>query len=158
MTACQGTARAGHPCRMAPLRDSEWCWIHDPAKAPDRAEARRRGGLNRRTPRTVIASLGGGITPPLTLDDMASIQAGLNAVWRDTLGQENSGSRSRTLVAVLLAAVKCLEVGEYEERIKALEQAVNNGGWRELEPTAGDVGTLRGTGSRQDSGLAWRRA
>ena len=56
---------------------------------------------------------------------MGSIQAGINLVWQDTLRQENSGSRSRTLVAVLLAAVKCLEVGEYEERIKALEQAVN---------------------------------
>jgi hypothetical protein len=125
VTACQGTARAGGQCRMAPLRGSEWCWIHDPAKAGERAEARRRGGLNRRTPGTVIASLGAGITPPLTLDDMGSIQAGLNAVWRDTLAQENTGSRSRTLVAVLLAAVKCLEVGELEERLAALEQAVN---------------------------------
>jgi hypothetical protein len=31
-------------------------------------------------------------------------------------------------VAVLLAAVKCLEVGEYEDRIKALEQVVNQRG------------------------------
>ena len=110
---------------MAPLKGSEWCWIHDPSKARERAEARRRGGRNRRSPGTVIASLVPPIVPPATLDDMPSIQAGLNLVWRDTLAQGNCGSRSRTLVAVLLAAVKCLEVGEYEERIKALEQAVN---------------------------------
>jgi hypothetical protein len=110
---------------MAPLRDSDYCWTHDPSKGRERAEARQRGGRNRRTPGTVITSLGGGITAPLALDDMSSIQAGLNLVWNDTLAQENSGSRSRTLVAVLMAAVKCLEVGELEERLAALEQAVN---------------------------------
>ena len=122
--SCAGVARSGGPCRMAPLKDSDFCWTHDPSKARERAEARQRGGRNRRTPGTVIVSLGGGAVPA-GLNDMASIQAGLNLVWRDTLLQENSGSRSRTLVTVLLAAVKCLEVGELEERLEALEQAVN---------------------------------
>jgi hypothetical protein len=108
---------------MAPLKDSDFCWTHDPSKARERGEARQRGGRNRRTPGTVLTSLGGGVVPA-GLDDMASIQAGVNLIWRDTLLQENSGSRSRTLVAVLLAAVKCLEVGEYEGRIQALEQAM----------------------------------
>jgi hypothetical protein len=123
--SCTGVARSGGPCRMAPLKDSDFCWTHDPSKARQRAEARQRGGRNRRTPGTVIASLGADIQPPAGLDDMAAIQSGLNFVWRDTLLQENSGSRSRTLVAVLLAAVKCLEVGEFEERLEVLEQAVN---------------------------------
>jgi hypothetical protein len=39
--------------------------------------------------------------------------------------QENSGQRSRTLVAILLAAIRALEVGEFEQRIRAVEQAVN---------------------------------
>ena len=82
---------------MAPLRGSEWCWTHHPEKAAERAEARRRGGTNRRTPGTVIGSLGPTVKPPETLHDMPSVQAGLNLVWRDTLAQENSGSRSRTL-------------------------------------------------------------
>jgi hypothetical protein len=126
MMSCKGVARSGQACGMAPLRDSDYCWTHDPSKGRERAEARQKDGRNRRTPRTVIASLGADITPPAGLDDMASIQAGLNLVWRDTLSQENSGSRSRTLVAVLLAGVKCLEVGELEERLAALEQAVKN--------------------------------
>jgi hypothetical protein len=130
--SCTGVARAGGPCRMAPLKDSDLCWTHDPSKALERAEARQRGGRNRRTPGTVVASPGGGVVPA-GLNDMAAIQAGMNLVWRDTLLQENSGNRSRTLVAVLLAAVKCLEVGEYEARIQALEQAVTRTGaqpWR----------------------------
>jgi hypothetical protein len=122
---CRGTTSTGMPCGMSPLRDSDYCWTHDPSKGRERAEARQKGGRNRRTPGTVIATLGASVQPPAGLNDMASIQAGLNLVWGDTLVQENSGSRSRTLVAVLLAAVKCLEVGEMEERLAALEQTVN---------------------------------
>jgi hypothetical protein len=70
---------------MAALRQSAWCWTHDPAKAGDRAEARGRGGRNRRTPGRVIGSLGG-IMSLATLDDMASVQAGLNLVWLETPG------------------------------------------------------------------------
>jgi hypothetical protein len=64
---------------------------------------------------------------------MLAVRSGIDLVWRDTLRQENSGSRSRTLVAVLMAAMKALEVGEYEARIQALEQSVTQNGaqpWR----------------------------
>jgi hypothetical protein len=118
---CQGMTRAGGPCRVALLPGEAWCWIHHPDKAAERAAARRKGGINRRTVGTVIASLG--VTPPASLDDMPSVQAAINFIWTDTLRQENTGSRSRTLVAIALAAVRCLEVGEIEERLKALEQA-----------------------------------
>ena len=42
----------------------------------------------------------------------------------DTLAMENSLSRNRTLAYLALAAMKALEVGVQEERITALEQAV----------------------------------
>jgi hypothetical protein len=71
---------------------------------------------------------------PRALADMQAVRAGVDLVWRETCRQENSGSRSRTLVAVLMAAMKALEVGEYEGRIQALEQAIAQNGaqqpWR----------------------------
>jgi hypothetical protein len=39
-----------------------------------------------------------------TLDDAPSVRAGIELFWRDTLRQENTGGRSRTLIAALLAA------------------------------------------------------
>ncbi|MCZ7662723.1 MAG: hypothetical protein M5U22_07210 [Thermoleophilia bacterium] len=42
----------------------------------------------------------------------------------DTLGLENSATRSRTLVAIAQAALRALQVGELEERVQFLEQAV----------------------------------
>jgi hypothetical protein len=122
---CQGPTKTGGPCQMAPLRDSAHCWIHDPSKAAERALARKRGGQRSRTGGTVIADLGAGMTPPTSISTMPAIQAGLDLVWCDTFAQPNSGQRSRTLVTVLLAAVKCNEVGELEARLAALEQTVN---------------------------------
>jgi hypothetical protein len=118
---------------MAPLRGSEWCWTHNPDNARERAEARKRGGSRRRTPGTLLDEPESQAELPRTLGDMLAVRAGIDLVWRDTLRQENSGSRSRTLVAVLMAAMKALEVGEYEARIQALEQAVTQNGaqpWR----------------------------
>jgi hypothetical protein len=152
MTAFKGAARSGQPCRMAPLRDSGYCWTHDPAKARERAEARQRGGRNRRTPGSVIASLGVGVAPPAGLSDMASIQAGLDLVWRDTLAQENSGSRSRTLVAVLLAAVKCLGGGRARGAVDGA-RVVSQSTSREGSVSLGKrVGALEQQAHRPDEG------
>jgi hypothetical protein len=108
---------------MAPLKGSDWCWNHDPEKAQERTEARVRGGSRTRTTGTVLSTPEPADRLPLELRDMPAVQGALDLVWRDTLRQENSGQRSRTLVTILLAAMKALEVGEYEERIQALEQA-----------------------------------
>jgi hypothetical protein len=42
----------------------------------------------------------------------------------DTLSQENSLSRSRTLAYLVQMALKTLEVGNLEERLEALECAL----------------------------------
>jgi hypothetical protein len=104
---------------MAPLRGSEWCWTHNPENARERAEARKRGGSRRRTPGTLLDGAESQADLQKALADMLAVRSGIDLVWRETLRQENSGSRSRTLVAVLMAAMKALEVGEYEARMQA---------------------------------------
>lgn len=49
----------------------------------------------------------------------------------DTLALENSVARSRTLAYLSQTALKCLEVGELEERLALLEAAVRS---RSLSP------------------------
>jgi len=44
----------------------------------------------------------------------------------DTLSLENSVARSRTLAYLAQSALKCLEVGELEERLALLEAAVRS--------------------------------
>jgi hypothetical protein len=116
---------------MAPLKGEAWCFSHHPEREAERVAARERGGRRNRVAGTVLTLAENESALPLELGDMKAVQAALNLIWRDTLRQENSGQRSRTLVAVALAAMRALEVGEYEERIRALEQAVQQpNGWR----------------------------
>ena len=56
----------------------------------------------------------------------------------DTLAMENSMSRNRTLIYLALAALKVLEVGGHEERITALEQAIQ-GKQIEHKPSVFDI-------------------
>ena len=42
----------------------------------------------------------------------------------DTLALENSIARARVLISGALAAAKLLEAGEFEERLRALEETV----------------------------------
>ena len=51
----------------------------------------------------------------------------------DTLSLENSVARSRTLAYLGQTALKCLEVGELEDRLALLEGAVKS---RELSPAS----------------------
>ena len=50
---CGFRGPGGEPCRMAPLKDSQFCWVHSPEHAQEVQEARRLGGLRRRKEATL---------------------------------------------------------------------------------------------------------
>lgn len=113
---CPEPTAAGSPCGMAPLSGSRYCFAHDPAQAARRAKARRKGGHHRRMGHATDAP-----TEVAQLRDVPAIQAQLEKAVFDTLQLENSHSRNRTTGYLCLMLVKCLEVGEHEARIAALE-------------------------------------
>jgi len=65
------------------------------------------------------------------LSTVADIQRLLEVAVLDTLSLENSVARSRTLAYLGQTALKCLEVGELEDRLALLEAAVRR---RDLPP------------------------
>ena len=83
------------------------------------AEARRLGGLRRR--REVAVS---GAFDFVGLETVGDIRRLLEVTVLDTLGLENSIARARTLAYLATTAIKLLEVGELEQRLAALEAAV----------------------------------
>ena len=106
---------------MAPMAGSPYCFAHAPDRARERAEARKRGGRHR--------SSGGGtaaLGEPVQLRDVASVQTLLERAVSDTLAQENSAQRSRTIGYLAGLALKALEVGELEDRLAALEARLGN--------------------------------
>ena len=117
--ACKATATDGSPCRANPLQDSDYCLMHDPEHAEEMQEARRLGGLRRRREKVTQDAYSVG-----DLEDVGEVRRLLQIAVLDTLSLENSIARSRTLADLSQVALKALEVGELEERLKALETTV----------------------------------
>ena len=132
MSGCAGTKENGQPCRAPKLRDSDYCLMHSPEHAEEMAEARRLGGLRRR--REVAVS---GAYEFAGLQTVADIRRILEIGVLDTLGLENSIARARTLAYLAMTAIKLLEVGELEQRLAALEAAVQ--GQKSLPESVFDV-------------------
>lgn len=118
---CQAPRRDGQPCQAWAVSESGFCFIHDPARAGERAEARRKGGLHRRK----------GSDPSLAKEmaersfrTLADMEGLLEVAVRATFSLENSVSRNRTLGYLAKCWAEVHQVGELEERLMALEQVV----------------------------------
>jgi len=119
---CAYAKADGQPCRMAPLHDRPYCFSHDPERAEEAAEARRIGGQRRRKEGTIAVAFD---LPDL--DTVAGIRRILEIVKIDGVGMENGVARVRVLISTAVAAMNLLKVGELEDRIVALEQAIGVG-------------------------------
>jgi hypothetical protein len=118
---CQFRMPDGRLCRAAPLLGEDFCFWHSPAHEADAQEARRLGGLRRRRERTVA-----GAYEFEGLSTVPDIRRLLEVAALDTLSLENSVARARTLAYLAQTALKCLEVGDLEERVHALEAALSS--------------------------------
>jgi hypothetical protein len=107
---------------MAPQHDRPYCFSHDPERAADAGEARRMGGMRRRKEGTIAVAydLPG-------LDTVAGIRRLLDIVVTDGVGLDNGIARLRVLISTAAAATNLLKVGEFEERLTALESVVGSG-------------------------------
>jgi hypothetical protein len=128
MRTCKFMREDGSPCRSAPMKGEDFCFWHSPAHAEEADEARRLGGLRRRRERTVAGAFE--FSGLATVSDIRRL---LEVAVIDTLSLENSVARSRTLAYLGQTALKCLEVGELENRLAFLEAAVRS---RDLSPAA----------------------
>ena len=113
---CRAIAASGQPCKAAPLKDGDFCFMHDPSRARERAEARRLGGLRRKREKATAE-----IFDWAGLTGVSDVRRLLEVAVIDTLGLDNSPARSRVLASLAKASLKAMEVGELEERVAALE-------------------------------------
>lgn len=116
---CRETNARGEPCGFNPQRDSDLCWWHDPEHEQEAKEARRLGGVRRRREGIIRGSYDW-----VGLTSIPDLQRLLEIIAVDTLSLENSVARARTMVAVVQAAAKLLEIGDFEQRLEALEGVI----------------------------------
>ena len=135
--ACKALKEDGGRCQAPPLLDGDFCLMHSPEHAEEVQEARRLGGLRRRKEKITSDAY-----DFEGLSDVGQVRRLLEIAALDALGLENSIARSRTLAYLAQVSVKLLEVGELEDRVRALEsvlhprlderaaQEKNRRGWR----------------------------
>ncbi len=107
------------PCHSPPLRDGNYCLMHSPEHAKEVQDARRIGGLHRKREATLSAAF-----DFQGLETVEGIRRLLQIAATDALAMESSPSRSRQLVYIALAALRVLEVRDFEQRILGLERSV----------------------------------
>ena len=116
---CQSTKRNGEPCR-ASANERGFCFAHDATKGAERAMARRKGGLQRITPHVADAQLVQRETR--TIEGVMTI---LDYALQESLALSNSIQRGRLLISIAHGYIEALKVGEMEQRIEAIENAMN---------------------------------
>ena len=119
MKPCQSTTRKGHACG-APAGASGYCFIHDPARAKERAAARRRGGLKRVTPHGGDAG-----NLPAEIRTLSGVLALLDYTRLELVAMDNGIARARALISLASAYTEAIKIGELEQRLEALEAVVN---------------------------------
>ncbi len=118
---CKFVMPGGRRCGASALRGEDYCLFHSPAHEEEAAEARRLGGLRRRKEKTLV-----GAYDLEGLRSVAAIQRLLEIATLDVLALENSVARARALTYISQTALKCLEMGELEERVALLEATVRS--------------------------------
>ncbi len=139
---CQATKADGKTCRATPLDGSRFCFFHDPAREDERQAGRRTGG---KVGRAAVLPSDSAFMDIKTSADVVALLA-------DTINRVRVGEidpRVGNCVGYLAGVMmKAIEEGATEDRLKALEAAVESvprvGGMLfALEPDALDYGDQR---------------
>jgi len=94
--------------------------MHSPEHAKEVQDARYIGGLHRK--REVTLSVAFDFQGLETIDGIRRL---LQIAATDALAMESSPARSRQLVYIAMAALRVLEVRDFEQRLKGLERSVS---------------------------------
>ncbi len=121
---CQAKTKTGRECGNNTLKGSEYCFTHDPRRAAERAAARKLGGMRRGAHAGDTSSLPAKIK---TVDGVLSL---LDYCLAELAALDNGIPRARALIALAGEYLNTLSVGEFEQRLEALEQAAKPGGVR----------------------------
>ena len=112
---CEAARKDGQPCQAPALPDSPHCWAHDPWRAEQRAEARRKGGHRS----AKILRLRGLVPPRLTV-----VYERLEQALTEVHGGELDPKVAQAMASLARAMVNVLTAGELEERVRRLEAGV----------------------------------
>jgi hypothetical protein len=133
--ACGAVKRDGKLCKAMPMRDADFCFMHNPETEEEAADARRLGGVRRKREKTLA-----GAYDFDGFDGPDSVRRILDIATFDALALDSSIARIRTLIAAAGAAAKLLETGDLQTRIELLEATLRSR--RSMDPEDFDSALL----------------
>lgn len=118
---CSGTTKAGERCKAWAVAGSRFCISHDPARVVELAEFRRQGGKGKSNKARARKAL------PAELLSMNEVQAYLGVALKGVLAGKIEPGVATAMANVARAMSTIQTATEIEERIAALEQALEPG-------------------------------
>ena len=100
-------------CRAWPVKGSDYCFAHDPAKNKAREAARRQGGKTSTAPKV--------LDEDFSLQTIPEVKDMLQRITNATLRGEIDLSRARTAGYLASLIIVCLKDYDLEKRMEAIE-------------------------------------
>ena len=116
---CCARKKDGSPCQSWAGAGSAFCITHDPARAAQLAEARRKGGRARHGRN--VGSVGA--QAPVNLASPNDVLNLLTEAVNEVRGMEASINKARAVGYLASVWADCYETSELERRVAALEAA-----------------------------------
>jgi len=117
---CEKIKQNGRRCQAKPIKNSRYCFFHDPSKTKDRAAARRAGGIQRS--RRIC------FLPPETPDRALRSSADVLELLDDLINKVLRGELDTKIAYAaghLISIQMKVRDHELEDRLQAVEKVVN---------------------------------
>lgn len=115
---CEAKKKNGDPCSAA-ANESGFCFTHNPEFSQERAEARRKGGLQKAAPHFADERI-----IPKSVRSIESVLTVLDYALQETIGLSNGIQRGRLLVSLAHGYIEAIKTSELEQRLEAIETAM----------------------------------
>ena len=112
---CQAKRKDGQPCTQ-PAGSSGYCWAHDPAYQQARLAGARKGGKNKSTAIRLAK---------LVPADLRAVFTRLEAALNATNAGDLEPKIANAMANVSRAMVAVIQAGEMEERLREIEETLN---------------------------------
>ena len=121
---CAHILENGNKCGAFAMNGSEFCFFHDPTKAEERRIAGQKGGKRSRIPSTKVLPED---TPDVKIKTIGDVEELISETISQVRRGDLAPNVSNAITQLVNSWIKIREIGEMEERMRRLEEAVEAG-------------------------------
>jgi len=116
---CKFVKESGENCGALSMKDSDYCFFHNPKTAAAREESKRNGGKSR----IIVVN---GKFPEIKIKKVSDVVRLLTDLINGVLSGETDLRIATGITYIANTVLKGLELGEVEKRLAELEEKINS--------------------------------